>query len=156
MLRFDIPGREPVILRYAVFDFNGTLAEGGRLVPGVKERLNRLAACLDVAVITADTFGTVRQMLAGAGCRVVVLNEEPGGPAKERFVRECGAAQTVAFGNGANDALMLKEARIGIAVVLAEGAAVLSVLAADVVVTGINDGIDLLLEPERLKATLRW
>lgn len=156
MLRFEIPGREPVVLRHAVFDFNGTLAVGGELVDGVKERLHRLGACLDVAVITADTFGTVRETLAGTGCRVVVLHEVPGGPAKERFVRECGVLETVAFGNGANDALMLKAARIGIAVVLAEGAAAASILAADVVVPGINEGIDLLLEPERLKATLRW
>ncbi len=156
MLRFEIPGREPVVLRHAVFDFNGTLAVGGELVDGVKERLHRLSACLDVAVITADTFGTVREALAGTGCRVIVLDEEPGGPAKERFIRECGALETVAFGNGANDALMLKAARIGIAVILAEGAAAASVLAADVVVAGINEGIDLLLEPERLKATLRW
>lgn len=156
VLRLNIPGKEPVILKHAVFDFNGTLAVGGQLVPGVGERLRRLGAVLDVAVITADTFGTVRPMLAGTGCRVIVLDEEPGGPAKERFIRECGAAQTVAFGNGANDTRMLKEARVGVAVILAEGAAVSSVLAADVVVTGINDGIDLLLQPDRLKATLRW
>lgn len=156
LLRLDIPGKEPVVLRYAVFDFNGTLAEGGRLLSGVRDRLRRLGACLDVVVITADTFGTAREALAGTGCRVIVLDKEPGGPAKESLVREYGAGETVAFGNGANDALMLKAARLGIAVVLAEGAAVTSISAADVVVTGINDGIDLLLKPERLIATLRW
>lgn len=156
VLSFEIPGKETLSLRFLVADFNGTLAVNGQLLPGVEERLNRLAEKMQVFVITADTYGTVRQTLSAVNCQVIVLDEEPGGLAKQRFVRSLGSADTVAFGNGVNDALMLEEARVGVAVIIGEGAAAVSVLKADVVVTSINDGLDLLLVPNRLKATLRW
>ena len=67
----DIPGHGPLPLRHLVLDYNGTLALDGNLVPGVAERLTELAAApgaLRVHVITADTFGQVRQQLAGLPC----------------------------------------------------------------------------------------
>jgi soluble P-type ATPase len=50
---------------------------------------------------------------------------------------------------------MLKEAVLGIAVILTEGAAVETVVAADVVCTSINAALELLKNPLRLAATLR-
>jgi soluble P-type ATPase len=44
---------------------------------------------------------------------------------------------------------------VGIAVVEGEGAAVATLLAADVVTRDIHDALDLLLSPRRLVATLR-
>jgi soluble P-type ATPase len=38
-------------------DYTGTLSRGGRLVPGVRERLLKLAESTEIHVITADTFG---------------------------------------------------------------------------------------------------
>jgi soluble P-type ATPase len=61
----------------------------------------------------------------------------------------------VAIGNGRNDALMLKRAALGIAVVQTEGAATAALLAADLVTPGIIEVLDLLLHPDRLRATLR-
>jgi len=51
--------------------------------------------------------------------------------------------------------LMLKEAVIGIVTIQGEGASGESVMAGDVVVPDIIKGLDLLLNPLRLKATLR-
>jgi soluble P-type ATPase len=50
---------------------------------------------------------------------------------------------------------MLREAVLGIAVVGREGAAGVTVRAAEIVVTRIQDALDLLLMPTRLVATLR-
>ncbi len=50
---------------------------------------------------------------------------------------------------------MIKTAAIGIAVVGLEGAAAELLPAADVVVNNIYDALDLILNPLRLKATLR-
>jgi soluble P-type ATPase len=61
----------------------------------------------------------------------------------------------VAIGNGANDALMLEHAALGILVMGGEGAAVEALLRARVVVTDICEALDLLLFPKRLIATLR-
>jgi soluble P-type ATPase len=50
---------------------------------------------------------------------------------------------------------MLKQAALGIAVMQTEGMAREALLAADVVTPGIFEALDLLLFPDRLKATLR-
>jgi soluble P-type ATPase len=50
---------------------------------------------------------------------------------------------------------MVKEAALGIAVIEKEGAAVETLLAADIVCGNILDALELLLNPKRLIATLR-
>jgi soluble P-type ATPase len=50
---------------------------------------------------------------------------------------------------------MIEAAALGIAVVQAEGAAVETLLAADVAVASVLDALDLLAAPLRLAATLR-
>lgn len=50
---------------------------------------------------------------------------------------------------------MLKKAVLGIAVIGYEGASVKALNAADIVVKDINEGLGLLQNPKRLKATLR-
>jgi len=50
---------------------------------------------------------------------------------------------------------MLKAARIGVAVTEKEGCAVAALTNADIHVKTIDDGLGLLLNPQKLKATLR-
>ncbi|UCE71789.1 MAG: HAD hydrolase family protein, partial [Nitrospiraceae bacterium] len=66
------------------------------------------------------------------------------------------AQSVVAFGNGNNDRKMLRVARIGIAVTEGEGSAVDILMAGDIHVTSILNGLDLLIHPKKLKATLRY
>ena len=51
---------------------------------------------------------------------------------------------------------MLKAAKIGVAVCLNEGCAADAVTSSDIFVSSIADGLDLFLNPKRLKATLRF
>jgi len=155
MLNIDIPGRGTCSLRHIVLDYNGTIGFDGHLLPGVKERLNLLAEVLEVHIITADTFGLCRTACQGIKAKINILSDSPGGPQKERFVQALGPESVVAVGNGNNDALMLKRAAIGVAVLGPEGASALALQACDVVVRDINDGLDLFLKPKRLIATLR-
>jgi soluble P-type ATPase len=71
-------------------------------------------------------------------------------------VKKLGAESVVAFGNGKNDRKMLKAAKIGIAVTEGEGCAVDAILAADIHAVSSLDGLDLLLNTKRCKATLRY
>jgi soluble P-type ATPase len=155
MIEIRIPGGETLRLEHVVADYNGTLACDGSLLPGVAEALVRLAATLSVHVVTADTFGRVRQALTDLPCRLAVL--PPGGQdqAKQAYIEVLGAEGCVCIGNGRNDRLMLKVAALGIAVVQGEGAAVDTLLAADVVAPDILTALGLLLNPARLTATLR-
>ena len=61
MIKVDIPGVGNLHLKHLVLDYNGTIAFDGSLISGVKEQLNQLAGDINIYIITADTFGTVRQ-----------------------------------------------------------------------------------------------
>lgn len=155
MIEVDIPGRGLVQLSHLVLDYNGTLAMDGALIDGVAARLGRLAHALEVHVVTADTFGKAAAGLEGLDCTLTVLEPGDQTEAKRRYVVELGAGSVVAMGNGRNDREMLKAANLGVVTVLGEGAAVQTLLAADVVCSCILDALDLLLHPLRLKASLR-
>ncbi|GAB6906981.1 conserved hypothetical protein [Desulfosarcina cetonica] len=155
MISIEIPGFGKLSLDHLVLDYNGTLAVDGILLPGVKAALNILAQSLTVHVVTADTFGKAAAGLTGVNCQLRVLPAGEQDRAKADFVAQLGAARTVAVGNGRNDARMLAAAALGIAVILAEGAASVSLNAADVVCTDIVGALELLMHPLRLTATLR-
>jgi len=155
MVRLDIPGFGQRDIEHLVLDFNGTLAEDGRLVDGVAERLRALSRALRVTVITADTFGRAREELAGLPVTLQVLAGTDQARAKRALVEELGAMSTACIGNGRNDRLMLAAAGLGIAVVQKEGAASEAIAAAAVLARDIREALDLLAEPRRLTATLR-
>jgi soluble P-type ATPase len=155
MLDINIPGAQPLGLSHLILDYNGTLACDGSILPGVAERLKILAKDLEIHIVTADTFGSVRTQVARLPVQLAVIPPEKQAQAKAAYLENLGPANSVAIGNGRNDALMLKQAALGIAVVQTEGAAMEALLAADVVTPGIVDALDLLLHPDRLKATLR-
>jgi soluble P-type ATPase len=156
MLEIEIPGFGPVRLTHLVSDFTGTLSVDGNLLPGVGERLNRLAALVTIHILTADTFGKAREALQEVNCRIEILTGEAHDVQKEKFVRDLGPEQAVALGNGNNDRRMLKLAKIGIAVSEGEGCAVEALVNADIHVNRAIDGLDLLLLPKPCKATLRY
>jgi soluble P-type ATPase len=156
MFALDIPGFGPVQLEHLVSDFTGTLSEDGRLLPGVRERLQRIAGFLQIHILTADTFGMARAELADIPCDIIIITEENLDVRKEDYIRKLGVEKVIAFGNGNNDRRMLKAARVGMAVSQGEGCAVDALLAADIHVTAADTGLDLLLHPKRLKATLRF
>jgi len=41
-MKIDIPGNGPLVIETIILDLNGTLCVGGKLVPGVKERIQEL------------------------------------------------------------------------------------------------------------------
>lgn len=155
MLELEVPGFKDLRLSHLVLDYNGTLALDGQPLGGVQERVETLSASLDILILTADTFGTVQGRVAAWPCQVEVIPQGREAEAKARCVRRLGADQTAAVGNGRNDRLMLKEAALGIVVVQTEGTAVAALLAADLAAPSILEALDLLLFPQRLKASLR-
>ena len=155
MIEVNVPGYKTLELHHMVLDYNGTLSCDGEVIQGVKKRLSVLSEQLFVHVITADTFGKVESRLKDVPCEITVLPLENQDVAKLEYIKHLGADRTVCIGNGRNDRLMLKAAALGIAVVLEEGAAVETVMDADVVFSSINSALDLLSNPLRLTATLR-
>ena len=155
MIAVDIPGFGELRLLHLVCDYNVTLAVDGRLLPGAGEALARLAGDLAIHVVTADTFGQAAVELRGLPVELAVLSGDELAAAKREFVGKLGAASVVALGNGRNDVEMLDEARVGIGLVQAEGAAAVCVAHADIVAVDVLDALALLQSPTRLVATLR-
>ncbi len=155
MIEIDIPGYRTLALKDIVFDYNGTLAVDGEVLPGVKEALRSLAERLTIHVLTADTFGKVKSRLSDLPCKITILPENEQDIGKRNFVQSLGADRTVAVGNGRNDRLMLQASALGIAVILGEGASAQTLAMADVVCTSILEALALLDNPLRLVATLR-
>jgi soluble P-type ATPase len=151
-LRIAIPGRDLLTLRHLVLDLNGTLAVDGHVVTGVAERLDALRAHLQLHVLTAGTHGHMEECASVLGVQPLAIGA---GTEKRDHVRMLGPRQVVAMGNGANDVLMLQEAALGIAVLGPEGLCADVLRASDVVVADPCAGLDLLLHPARLVATLR-
>ncbi len=155
MIDISIPDFGHLQIEHLVLDFNGTIAQDGRLLPGVRERLMALSKNLRIHVVTADTFGHVRSEMTAIPGSVSVLAQDHQAQGKQAYIRRIGSERSAAIGNGRNDCLMLKEAALAIAVVLSEGACAHILLEADVVCTSILDALDLLTHPLRLTATLR-
>ena len=139
---------------HVVLDYNGTVAADGMLLEGVGERINRLKEQVCVYVLTADTYGTVTRQCEPLGVTVRTFPREGAAGCKEEIVKglEGGVA---CLGNGFNDIQMFDAARLSIAVLEQEGMCAALLGHASVLVNSIQDGLDLLLKPDRLRATLR-
>jgi len=155
MIEIDIPGNRKLELKHIVLDYNGTIACDGDLIAGVKEHLAALADQIQIHILTADTFGRVRSSIEGIKCKLSILAPGTQDIGKLEYVKRLGLQHTVCVGNGRNDRLMLKEAALGIAVILQEGAAAETLLAADIVCCDVIAALELLTHPLRLIATLR-
>jgi soluble P-type ATPase len=147
-----IPGRPSLELEHLLLDVNGTLTDRGELIDGVADKLGRLGETLEAHLLSADTFGSLADVASALGVRSTTVLD---GEEKLAFVRELGPERCAAIGNGANDARMLGEAALGIAVIGGEGAATAAIQAADVVCASIGAALDLLLDELALAASLR-
>lgn len=154
MLKIKIPGREEMTLNHLILDYNGTIAEDGYIIEGIKERLELLKEHLQIYVITADTHGTAAQRCAGLPLEVKTFPTVEVGEIKAREVRKLTGG-VVCIGNGFNDVQMSDAADLSICVIGKEGCYGALISHCDVAVTSIHDALDLLLKTDRLRATLR-
>lgn len=155
MITIDLPRKESIVLEHLVLDYNGTLAIDGNIIEGVKERLKELSEKIKIHVVTADTFGKVKENLKDVNCQVLIISSEIEYIEKVGYIENLCEEKVIAIGNGRNDSLLLKEAAIGIAVIQKEGASYKTLMNADIVCTSIIDALELIINPLRIVATLR-
>ncbi|MBE6980118.1 MAG: ATPase P [Ruminococcaceae bacterium] len=154
MMNIQIPGRELLSLSHLVLDYNGTIAEDGNIIEGIRPRLAELSKDLSIYVITADTHGTAARKCEGLPLQVLTFPTTEVGKIKAAEVcRMEGGVVTI--GNGFNDIQMSDAADLSICVIGREGCCGALLAHTDVVVTSIEDALDLLLKTGRLRATLR-
>ena len=155
MIELTIPGRGELRIEHIVTDVNGTLAVDGILPDGLARRIGALRDRLSIHLLTADTHG--RQAVIDQQLNLTAVRIKGGNEAQQKadYVKNLGATNVIAIGQGANDAAMLKEAALGVCVMSQEGVAVETLLAADLLVPDIFAALDLFDKPLRLIASLR-
>lgn len=155
MIELTIPGRGDLRIEHLVLDVNGTLALDGALLDGAAKRIGALRDRLEIHLLTADTHG--RQSVIDQLLNLEALRIRGGREAEQKaeYVRSLGAERVAAIGQGANDALMLREAALGICVMSLEGLAVETLTASDLLMPDILSALDLFDKPLRLIASLR-
>ena len=155
MLEINIPGQEKLALNHLVCDVNGTLATDGILLEGIRKKINSLRDRLEIHLLTANTHGKQRHIDEILNLKAVIISPGNEADQKAEYVRSLGAKSVVAIGQGANDAGMLKEAKLGICIISPEGTAVETLLEADLIVPDIFRGLEMLEKPMRIIADLR-
>ena len=154
MLKINIPGREELILSHLILDYNGTIAEDGEIIESIRPRLAALSKDLSICVITADTHGTAAKKCEGLPLEVLTFpTTEVGAIKAQEAMKLTGGVVTI--GNGFNDIPMSDAADLSICVIGREGCCGALLAHTDIVVTSIDDALDLLLKTGRVRATLR-
>ena len=154
-MKLSIQNFGEIDIKYLVFDYNGTLAIDGKLIKNVAENLIELSKKFEIYIITSDTNGNAVKNLQNLPVKLEILVSKNHIKEKEDFVKNLNASKLIAVGNGNNDSLMLKAARIGVCILQNEGASSKALFNSDIILKDINDFFDMLRNSKRLIATLR-
>lgn len=150
---YDIPGRGELNLKTIILDLNGTLSVGGVIVAGVAERLTQLKELqFRVVFFTGNTRNDADEIAAKLGIEWMLAKSAQD---KQTMALQLEPETCVSIGNGLIDLELMDTVKLGIATLQAEGVHTKTLLACDIVVPTVNDALDLLLDANRLIATLR-
>ncbi|NMC08000.1 MAG: haloacid dehalogenase [Candidatus Lokiarchaeota archaeon] len=157
-MKIDIPNVGKLALEHLVMDMNGTIATSGVIHEDLRPLLDiiKKSNILELHVLTADTFGTAVNMVKSFGLECHVLpRKKVEAEEKLDYINTLGSEKCIVMGNGNNDYLMIQNAGLGICVLGHEGAATQCLISADLVVQDPKDALLMILNPERMVATLR-
>ena len=154
-MKLSIQNFGEIDIKYLLFDYNGTLAVDGKLIKNVAENLIEFSKQFEIYIITSDTNGSAVKNLQNLPVTLKILTSDNHIKEKEQFLKSIGASKIIAIGNGNNDSLMLKAARIGVCILQNEGASSKALFNSDFILKDINDFFDMLRNSKRLIATLR-
>jgi soluble P-type ATPase len=157
MKNISIPKFGKLHIENVIFDINGTIQFQGEITDQVVEKIKILKEIYNIYLISSDTRGNLKDIAKRLSVDYVKINAEnmTDAKAKSEELNKLGKNSTIAVGNGNNDALMLKNAGLGILIIGSEGAGTKSLKNADVVFTSPIDVIDFLMDEKAMIATLR-
>ena len=152
-MKYNPKGAGEFDLDTIILDLNGTLAVNGSVPDGVKERASKLKELgYKILLFSGDQRGTAQAQADDLG---IELQRAGTTEEKEQLTLKLNKERTVAIGNARIDIGTFKHSKLRIATLQAEGihAAILPYV--DVIVTSINDALDLLINKDSLEATMR-
>lgn len=151
-MHFSIPNIGEIVTKTIILDLNGTIAIDGKLIEGVRERIDQLRSLVRLVLFTGDTHGNGADIARALNIELV---HTPDAEKKRDAALGMDSGTCAAIGNGRIDLALFQTVRLRIATLQAEGVHIETLLASDIVVPSINDALDLFLKPKRLMATLR-
>ena len=154
-MQIEIPGYQTLTIDHLLLDYNGTIAEDGRIRNRVRELLIQLSESLTIHVLTADPPGTAAAECQGIPLLLDTFPTSDAASCKLQKLQETGASCCACIGNGRNDLFMLKEAALSIAVIGREGMYPPLLPYCDLCVHSSEEALELFLHPERIIAGLR-
>lgn len=154
MIKIEIPRRGDYEIENAVFDYNGTVAVNGEMSENTQENLKKLSEFVDIYILTADTYGTVKKKCEKLPVSLEVFPTHDAADYKEKIVSSL-SGQSICFGNGYNDIKMFDVADLSICIIEGEGCAGKLLSHSDIIVKSIDDAFELVFNTNRIKATLR-
>ena len=86
MIKVEIPGRVEYEIENAVFDYNGTVAVNGDMSENTQENLKKLSEFVNIYILTADTYGTVKKKCEDLPVSVEVFPTHDAADYKEKIV----------------------------------------------------------------------
>lgn len=150
---YDIPGHDKLEIKTVILDLNGTLSVGGQIVDGSKERLAKLKELgFRIVLFTGNTRNDADAICEQLGIEWRLANNAVD---KMNLAKEFEPSTCASIGNGLIDLELMKSVALRIVTLQAEGAHVQTMLNSDIVVPTFIDALDLLIDPQRLVATLR-
>lgn len=148
---FKVDGEE-INIKNIIFDFNGTIANNGKVSNETLKKMSELTKKFNVYILTADTFGTVEKIFDDTSIKVLIIDEKKD---KEYFLKEIGFENTISLGNGQNDLRLISKSKIGIGVLGNEGIFSKLILESDIIIKNIFHFFKMIDNPKKLVATLR-
>lgn len=157
MRKINIPNYRIIIIKNILFDINGTLQFQGKISPELIIKFNELKKKYKIYLISADTRGNLKDIAETLNVDYIKIKpqEITEVEAKNNELIRLGKDVTVAVGNGNNDALMLKNAVLGIVILGNEGASIKSMMNSDVALPDPLSALNFLLDEKIMIATLR-
>jgi soluble P-type ATPase len=157
MKKITIPNLGEITIENIIFDINGTLQFKGLIPDDLLSKFKELKKIYNIYLVSSDTRGNLKDL--ASILRVDYIKISPDGitdaEAKNEELVKLGKEVTIAVGNGNNDFLMLKNAVLGLVIIGSEGAAIKSILNADVAFPDPISAIDFLMDETMMIATLR-
>ena len=157
MRKFIIPNYGEITIKNVIFDINGTLQFKGVLSKDLISKFKELKKFYNIYLVSSDTRGNLNDIAKKLGVDYIRINskELSEAEAKNNELTKLGKDVTVVVGNGNNDALMLKNAILGLIIIGNEGATIKSIINSNVAFPDPLNAIDFLLDEKILIGTLR-
>jgi len=152
-MKFEIPGVGTIEIETIILDLNGTLTIDGRIVRGLKQRLERLKReGLRLIMLSGDTRGNATEVANELGIELLKAATQD---EKLMETSKLNPSKCASIGNGLIDLKNIENVQLGIVTMQSEGVHVQTLQAADIVVPSILNALDLFIHGKRLIATLR-